>query len=90
MLLARLPLQEGYEAGIYIAGQDGKVVLNKIKVTGKETIAGTECYKCELVNTEDPTDITTYDLGITNKMAVKIVAPLTGVPGAKMTIDLKE
>ena len=90
MLLARLPLKDGYETGIYVAQQDGKVNLYKLKVIGKETIDGTECYKCELVNADDATDITTYDLGLQNKMAMRIVAPLSGMPGATMTIDLKK
>ena len=90
MVLARMPLNEGYEAGFYVATQDGKVSLNKLTVKGKETIAGTECYKCELVNTEDPTDLTTYYIGVADKTPYKIIAPMAGAPGAVVTMELKK
>ena len=90
MIIARMPLSDSYQAGIYVATQDGKVILNKLSVTGAETIDGVSCYKCELVNTEDPTDLTTYYVGVNDKTAHKIVAPLAGAPGAKMTIELKK
>jgi hypothetical protein len=90
MVLARLPLKDGYETAFYVATQDGKVNLNKLTVKGKETVAGAECYKCEVVNTEDPTDLTTYYVGINDKTAYRIVGGLTGVPGAKVTMELKK
>lgn len=90
LVFARLPLQEGYEAGLYVANQEGKVNLNKLSVVGKETIDGISCYKCELASVDDPSDVSTYYISTDDKMAHKIVAPLSGVPGAKMTIELKK
>ena len=89
LVLARLPLKEGYEAGIYVAGQDGSVKLNKLSVTGKETINGVSCFKCEMAEVDDPTAVAVYYIGEQSKMAQKIVAPLAGMPGATMTIELK-
>jgi dipeptidyl aminopeptidase/acylaminoacyl peptidase len=90
MLIGRLPLKEGYETGLYIAGQDGKATLNKLSVKSKENINGASCYKCEMVNADDPTDVTVYYINPEDKMAYRIEAPVAQVPGAKMTIDLKK
>ena len=89
LLFARLPLKEGYEAGIYIAGDDGNAKLNKLSVVGKENINGKACFKCELASVDDPNEVATYYIATDTKMAQRIVAPITQLPGAKMTIDLK-
>jgi hypothetical protein len=90
MLIARLPLKEGYETGFYTANQDGKATLNKLKVSGTETINGAQCLKCELTSVDDPTDVTTYYINTQDKLAYRIVAPISEMPGAKMTMDLKK
>ncbi len=89
-LIARLPLKEGYETGLYTAGQNGKATLNKLSVTGKEDINGASCYKCELVNADDPSDVTVYYINPDDMMAYRIESSMAEVPGAKMTIDLKK
>lgn len=90
MVIARLPLKEGFEAGIYVAGQDGKAILNKLVVTGKETVSNVECYKCQLISAEDPNEVSTYYIGTQDKIAYKMTFPLTGMPGASMTAELKK
>lgn len=90
MLLARLPLKEGYQTGFYIASQDGKSALHKFDVVGKEDLNGIACYKCELTNVEDASDVTTYYISADEKMTYKIVAPMAQMPGAKMTLELKK
>lgn len=90
MVLARMPLKEGYEAGLYVAAQDGKVKLNQFKVIGTESVGGTTCYKCTLTSIDDPTDISTFYIGTTDKTTYKAVFPLEGVPGASMTMELKK
>ncbi len=89
MILARMPLANNFETGLYVAGQDGKVNLNKVQVTGTETVNGHACYKCELINAEDPTDVTTLFIGTDDKKTYKGIFPLAGMPGAKMTMELK-
>jgi dipeptidyl aminopeptidase/acylaminoacyl peptidase len=90
MIIARLPLKEGFETGLYVADQEGKASLNQFKVVGKETVDGMECYKCELANAENPKDVTTYYVSTTDKLAYKIESPIAQVPGGKMTIELKK
>jgi hypothetical protein len=85
-----MPLKEGYETGLYVAGQGGKVTLNQLKVIGTEKIGEAMCYKCQLISTEDPTDISTYYIGTTDKKTYKALFPLDGVPGASMTMELKK
>jgi hypothetical protein len=89
MVLARLPLKEGYEAGIYIAGQDGKAKLNKVSVVGTETINGKPCFKCQVASVDDPNEIATYYIATDSRVAQRIIAPLSQVPGATITFDLK-
>jgi dipeptidyl aminopeptidase/acylaminoacyl peptidase len=90
LLVARLPLAEGYESGLYLVGDDGKAKLYQVKVTGKDTANGTECLKVDLTNTEDPKGVFQMWIDPVNKLASRIVVPLAAVPGAKMTIDLKK
>ena len=90
LLIARLPLADGYQTGFYVATQDGKSQLHKFAVVGKESVNGTSCYKCELTNVDDATDVTTFYVDATSKMTQKIEAPLAQMPGAKMTIELKK
>jgi dipeptidyl aminopeptidase/acylaminoacyl peptidase len=89
LLFARLPLKEGYEAGIYIAGDDGKAKLNKLSVVGTENVNGKACFKCEVASVDDPNEVATYYIATDTRMAQRIVAPIAQLPGAKMTIDLK-
>jgi dienelactone hydrolase len=90
MLVARLPLKVGYESGIYVADQEGKATLSKIVVASKETINNTECYKCQLISADDPNEVVTYYIGVADKLNYKMEAPITGMPGAKMTMELKK
>lgn len=90
MILAQLPLKEGYETGMYVAMQDGKVALHKFNVVGMETINGTSCYKCLMTNVDDATDVTTLYINPTDRLAYKIQAPLSGMPGATMTMELQK
>jgi dipeptidyl aminopeptidase/acylaminoacyl peptidase len=90
MIIARMPLKEGFETGFYVADQEGKTSLNKLKVSGTENVNGAMCYKCEMISAEDPTEVVTYYIGTTDKLTHKAVFPLTGVPGAKMTLELKK
>lgn len=88
MLIAHMPLKEGYETGLYVADQEGKSRLNKLTVSGKETVNNIECYKCQLISADDPTDITTYYIGVQSRVNYKMVAPLSGMPGATVTMEL--
>jgi dipeptidyl aminopeptidase/acylaminoacyl peptidase len=90
LVIARWPLAEGYEAGFYMIGQDGKAKLYQVKVTGKDSANGVECLKVELTNTEDPKTVLQMWIDPIDKMAYRIVVPLTVLPGAKMTMDLKK
>lgn len=90
MLIARMPLKEGYETGLYVADQEGKMDLSMLKVTGVEKVGDVSCFKCELVSAADPTDVTTYYIGQNDKITYKAVFPLDGVPGGKMTMELKK
>jgi hypothetical protein len=90
MIVARLPLKEGYETGLYVATQDGKAELHQLKVTGTEQVGDKMCYKCLLTNVADQTDVTTYYIGTTDKTTYKAIFPMDGVPGGKMTIELKK
>jgi len=90
LLIARLPLAEGYESGIFLVGEDGKAKLYQVKVNGKDTANGTECLKVDLTNTEDPKAVFQMWIDPVNKQASRIIVPLAAVPGAKMVIDLKK
>jgi hypothetical protein len=90
MIIARMPLKEGYEVGLYVAGQDGKVNLNQLKVLGTEKVGETMCYKATLTSVDDATDVSTYYIGITDRQTYKTLFPLDGVPGAVLTMELKK
>ncbi|RYE24643.1 MAG: hypothetical protein EOP51_06760, partial [Sphingobacteriales bacterium] len=90
LILARLPLKEGYETGLYVASQDGKAVLNKFAVVGTEQVNGATCYKCTLTNVEDAADVTTFYINTADKMTYKMEAPIAQMPGAKMTVELQK
>ena len=90
MIVARLPLKDGYEAGLYIVGQDGKATLNKLKVNGTEKINDAQCYKCDLIPADDPNNISTIYVGTTDMQVYRSIFPIDGMPGAKMTMDLKK
>ncbi len=89
LVIARMPLKEGYETSFYVADQEGKASLNKFTVVGTESINGVSCFKCELVNAEDATDKMVYFIDTKDKIARKIEMPIAQVPGAKMTVELK-
>lgn len=90
LLIARMPLAESYEAGFYLIGQDGKAKLYQLKVTGKENIGDAECFKVELTSMEETNVVTQFWINPADKMAYKIIAPLSAIPGAKLTIELKK
>jgi dipeptidyl aminopeptidase/acylaminoacyl peptidase len=90
MLIARMPLKEGYTTGLYVADQEGKLDLSMLTVTGVEKVNEVSCFKCELVSADDPTSVVTYFIGQTDRLTYKAVFPLAGMPGAKMTMELKK
>lgn len=90
MLIARLPLREGYESGFYLIGDDGKAKLYQIKVTGREIINNEPCLMVELTNADNSGISTKMWINMSHKMAYKTIVPLAALPGAKMTISLNQ
>jgi dipeptidyl aminopeptidase/acylaminoacyl peptidase len=88
--IARLPLAENYQSGIYLVGQDGKPKLYQVLVDGKDTVLGTECFRVELTNAEDPKIGMQMWISPIDKAAYRIVLPLAALPGAKLTLELKK
>ncbi|MFI5154116.1 MAG: prolyl oligopeptidase family serine peptidase [Chitinophagales bacterium] len=88
MLIARMPLKEGFESAFNLVGDDGKPKLYQLKVLGMEKMNGANCYKVQLTNVDNTTINTLMWISPSQKMAYRIVVPLAALPGAKMTIDL--
>ena len=88
MLIARMPLKEGFESAFNLVGDDGKPKLYQLKVLGREKMNGANCFKVELTNVDNTTITTVMWISPTQKMAYRIIVPLAALPGAKMTIDL--
>jgi dipeptidyl aminopeptidase/acylaminoacyl peptidase len=90
LILARMPLAVGYQVGLYLVGQDGKAKLYQLKVDGKDSVNNTECLTLNLSSTEDEKNVTRLWINMQDKIAYKIVVPLSAIPGAKMTMILKK
>ncbi|MFI5156346.1 MAG: S9 family peptidase [Chitinophagales bacterium] len=90
LLIARLPLREGYESGFYLIGDDGRAKLYQIRVTGRDTINNEPCLKVELTNADNSGISTKMWINMSHKMSYKTIVPLAALPGAKMTIALNQ
>ncbi len=90
LILARMPLVVGYEVGLYLVGQDGKAKLYQLKVEGTDTANNSECLTVKLTSTEDEKNVSRLWINMQDKMAYKMVVPLSAIPGAKMTMTLKK
>ncbi len=88
LILGRLPLKDGYKAGIYIARQDGNASLHSFSVTGTETVGGVLCFVCELAPVSDPQQKMTYFIDQEKRIAQKIIAPVPQL-GATMTVEIQ-
>jgi hypothetical protein len=85
-----MPLVVGYEVGLYLVGQDGKAKLYQLKVEGTDTANNSECLTVKLTSTEDEKNVSRLWINMQDKMAYKMVVPLSAIPGAKMTMTLKK
>jgi hypothetical protein len=90
LLIARLPLKEGYRSGFYLIGDDGKAKLYQIKVVGKDTINNEPCLVVELTNADNTGISTRLWINMEHKMAYRMVVPLASLPGSRMTIALNQ
>lgn len=90
MVIARLPLKEGYTAALQqLDAQTGKFKTMNIAVLGSETINGVDCWKVKADNADNPAETGTFWLDKVRGIAVKgeSVAPAMG--NAKITMTLK-
>lgn len=90
LLIARLPLKEGYRSGFYLIGDDGKAKLYQIKVIGKDTINNEPCLIVELTNADNTGISTKLWINMDHKMAYRMIVPLAAIPGSRMTIVLNQ
>jgi dipeptidyl aminopeptidase/acylaminoacyl peptidase len=90
LLIARMPLREGYITGFYLVGDDGKAKLYQLRVTGRDTINNESCLKVELTNAENTAISTKLWINMAHKMAYRMIVPLASFAGAKMTIELRQ
>ena len=90
LIMARMPLKEGYTTSFYSA--DGTSLKTKkwiLKVEGKEKINGVENWKITETNADDPKEINTIWIDPTKKMASKVMAVVPSMNNAVMTAELK-
>jgi dipeptidyl aminopeptidase/acylaminoacyl peptidase len=90
LLIARLPLKEGYRSGFYLIGDDGKAKLYQIRVIGKDTINNESCLIVELTNADNTGISTKLWINMEHKMAYRMIVPLAALPGSRMTIVLNQ
>jgi dipeptidyl aminopeptidase/acylaminoacyl peptidase len=90
LIIARMPLKEGYVTGFYLVGEDGKPKLYQLRVTGRDTVNSEPCLKVELVNAENTAISTRMWISTKQKMAYRTIVPLASFAGAKMTIELRQ
>jgi dipeptidyl aminopeptidase/acylaminoacyl peptidase len=90
LLIARLPLREGYRSGFYLIGDDGKAKLYQIKVVGKDTINNEPCFIVELTNADNTGISTRLWINMEHKMAYRMIVPLAAIAGSRMTIVLNQ
>ncbi|UOE41678.1 S9 family peptidase [Chryseobacterium suipulveris] len=90
MILARLPLKEGYTTSFYTV--DLMTMKPKtwiLKVEGKEKIKGIDTWKVVETNAENPAEKMTLWIDPARKIAVKTEAVLPAMNNAVMTSELK-
>ncbi|MFT3903827.1 MAG: S9 family peptidase [Niabella sp.] len=90
MLVARLPLAEGYSiaaSALDIMTMKAKPLL--IKVLGKETVNGTETWKVSVVNANDENDKNILWIDPVRKLAVKMEQTVPAMQNAVVTTELK-
>ncbi len=90
MLIARLPLADGYSTGFSVV--DMMTMGEKsmaLKVAGKEVYKGADVWKVEMFNADNDAEKTIYWIDPVRKMAVKTTAVLPAAGNALMTIELK-
>ena len=90
LLIARLPLAEGYSTGfsnLDIMTMGEKPVA--LEVIGKENYKGADVWKVEVTNLENSKDKTTYWIDPVKKMALKMSSVIPPANNALMEIELK-
>jgi len=90
LIIARMSLKEGFMAGFYLVGDDGKPKLYQLRVTGRDTVNSEPCFKVELVNAENTAISTKMWISTKQKMSYRTIVPLASFAGAKMTIELRQ
>ena len=89
-ILANWPLKDGYEIVVEVPDMSTmKAKQVKIAVIGKETCNLNDCWKVEMVSTDNANDKTTYWIDPATKMAEKIVSVMPAMGNAVMTIEKK-
>jgi len=86
LLVARLPLAEGYKTSFYsLDAMTQKLKIMKLEVTGKEN----NQWKVNISNVENEKELTTMTVDINKKMASKIEQVIPAMGNAKITSSLK-
>jgi hypothetical protein len=89
-LLAGLPLANNYELVFDMPNLTTmKTKQAVLKVMGKESLNGSNCWKVVVAATENENDKTTFWINETTKVADKIEAVLPAMGNAKMTYTRK-
>jgi dienelactone hydrolase len=89
-IIANWPLKVGYEIIVEVPDMTTmKAKQVKISVVGKETINLKECWKVEMVSTDNESDKTTFWIDPVSKMAEKIISVMPAMGNAVMTIEKK-
>lgn len=90
MLIARMPLAEGYTTALATVDatsmQEKKLLL---KVKGMEKINGTDTWKVDLVNFENEKDVIQLWIDPVKKMAVKMTSIIPAAGNAEMVMELQ-
>lgn len=90
MIIARMPLQQGYQTSFYTVDmmtmKPKQIILT---VLGKEKMNGVDCWKVTTVNAEQENDKTVLWIDPVKKMAVKTEQTIPALNNAVMTVELK-
>lgn len=90
MIIARMPLAQGFATSYYILDAATLTVKqNILTVLGKENYKDAEVWKLSTVNPENPNDKTILWIDPVRKIAVKMEQTLPALNNAVMTAELK-
>lgn len=90
MIMARMPLKEGFTTSFYTVDSSSMKAKKWImKVEGKEKINGVDTWKVTEVNAENPKEKATLWLDPVKKMAKKIEATSPAMNNALITVEMK-